>query len=228
MALSQRAKKIFLNPFVRRCPGCGSPEVGDSAVLCAWCSLRVYPDGERIVLGRPVLTAFRHSGIPRELILRLKFSGERVLASSLARLSLLSWRRVPEKGDTIVPVPSARRRLRERGYNQAALIAGAVAGATGARLEKILTRRPGESQIGLSGRERIENIRGQFTLSGPAVFSGRTWLIDDVMTTGATITEISAVLEDAGIRRIIPAVVCFRNTEDESIIQGKEVDDGGV
>lgn len=228
MAFSQRSKKIFLSLFTRRCPGCGSPLAADSPLLCSWCSLRVYPDGERIVKGRTVLTAFHHSGVPRELIIRLKFNGERRLASKLAELSLHYWRRIPARGDMIVPVPSSGSRLRKRGYNQTALIASAVARSTGSCYRNILSRRAGGSQIGLSGSERLQNIRGQFTMTGNVRKPVRTWLLDDVMTTGATVSECSAILEDAGIPTVIAAVVCFRKTEDESIIHGKEVCNGGV
>lgn len=227
MAVQQEPEKAFLNPFRKRCPGCGASMDGQRGLLCPWCAIRVYPSGSSFYRGREVLAAFLHSGVPREMIIRLKFNGERKLAAPLARLSLGGWRRRPRRGDTLVPVPSTGRRIRERGYNQAALLTGVIAAATGACTGRMLKRVRGETQVGLTARERKDNIRGNFVFTGHSVPGGRTWLIDDVMTTGATLFECIAVLEDTGIDDVIPAVVCFRKAGDESIIHGKEVEDGG-
>lgn len=197
-------------------------------VLCPWCSLRVYPDGERIVGGRRVLTAFHHSGVPREMIIRMKFYGERKLAGPLARLALASWRRTPVPGDAIVPVPSTGGRIRTRGYNQTDLLAAQLASLTGAEVRRLLKRRGGATQIGLGAGERTRNIRGAFTAVRARRPGGSIWLLDDVMTTGATMTECASVLEAALDAGVLPAAVCFRKPEDESIIQGKEVYHGGV
>ncbi len=227
MAVSQEPEYAFLNPFRKRCPGCGAALDVHRGLLCPWCSIRVYPVGRSFLRGRVVLVAFRHSGVPREMIIRLKFNGERKLAGPLARLSLDGWPMTPRRGDTLVPVPSTGKRIRERGYNQAALIAGHIAAATGASTGRMLKRIRGETQVGLTAGERKDNIRGNFVFSGFSGGSGRTWLIDDVMTTGATVSECLAVLEDAGLSEVVPAVVCFRKAGDESIIHGKEVDNGG-
>lgn len=228
MALFKRPKKALLSLFRGICPGCGASLETGGPLLCPWCAARVYPDGARIVRDKRVLTAFHHSGVPRELILRLKFSGERKLASVLAELSLSAWRRTPSRGDTIVPVPTTPGRIRKRGYNQAELVARSVAASTGAFCANLLRRERSGSQVGLSAGERAENIRGKFSIAAEPVKRGRTWLLDDVMTTGATILECIAVLENAGVEKPIAAVVCFRKPEDESMIQGKEVNHGGV
>jgi len=119
-------------------------------------------------------------------------------------------------------------RLRKRGYNQAALVASAVSRATGASFIQPLVRSGGESQIGVAGVARQGNVRGRFSVRSGTQCSGRVWLIDDVMTTGATITEIVSTMSDAGIRRVQPAVVCFRRIGEKSIIPGKEVNHAGV
>ena len=180
-----------------------------------------------------VLTGFLHSGVMREMILRFKFGGERHLGKELARLTLDSWAETPSMSDFLIPVPVSRKRFRERGYNQAALLAKAISRETGAVFENPLVRSSGESQIRVSGAERAENIRGKFSLSPGTTYKGRVWLIDDVMTTGATIAEIVSTLSDAGIHRVQPGVVCFRKISEESIIQSnmtsvdsQEVDHG--
>lgn len=228
MALSARPKKKLLSLFSRKCPGCGASIELGSSILCRWCALRVYPDGERIIHGKRILTGFHHSGVLREMILRLKFGGERKLAGIIAELAVTGWKAVPRRGDIVIPVPSTAGRMRQRGYNQTRLIAGRVASLTGAVCMNLLLRSRGESQVGLSAEDRSENIKGKFSFAGKRALPNRTWLIDDVMTTGATILECIAVLEDAGVKNLTPAVVCFRKPEDESIIQVKEVNHGGV
>gem|GEM_PF-1992602 len=188
----------------------------------------MFPDGSRFAGGTRVLTGFLHTGVVREMVLRLKYHGERHLSGKLAALALKSWEVSPVKGDTLIPVPSSRERLRKRGYNQAALLASAVAARTGAVSRNILVRERGESQTEISGARRIENVRGRFAMNGNHSFQGRVWLIDDVMTTGATITELVSTLSHHGIRDVLPAVVCFRKLAEESIIPGKEVDYAGV
>ncbi len=221
-------KQAFLRFFRGVCPGCGASVEPQGPVLCPWCAIRIYPDGERVIHGKSVLTGFHHAGIPRELIIRLKFGGERKLAPVIAALSIAAWRRVPGRGDVVIPVPTTSSRIRKRGYNQTELIARAVTKATGAVCVNLLRRKKGDSQVGLTAEERAANIRGKFYLSGRPEQPGRIWVLDDVMTTGATMLECIAVLEDAGVKEPAAAVVCFRKPEDESIIQGKEVIYGGV
>ncbi len=204
---------------MHRCIGCGSRLEPGTGRFCPWCLVRIYPDGARMAGGVSVLTGFLHSGVVREMILRLKFGGERHLAGHLARLALDSWEKIPSREDTVFPVPVSARRLRERGYNQSALLASAISRETGAVFKDLLVRAGGESQIRVSGPGRKENIRGKFTVLPETGSHGRFWLIDDVMTTGATITEIVSTLSDAGFRQVLPAVVCFRKIEVESIVR---------
>lgn len=219
MALLSESKKFFLSLLVHRCIGCGSRLEPGTGRFCPWCLVRIYPDGARMAGEINVLTGFLHAGVVREMILRLKFGGERHLAGHLARLALDSWENIPSKEDTVFPVPVSGRRQRERGYNQSALLASAVSRETGAAFKELLVRTGGESQIRVSGAGRAENIRGKFTVLPGAESAGRFWLIDDVMTTGATITEIVSTLSDAGFRQLQPAVVCFRKSEIESIVR---------
>jgi len=204
---------------VHRCIGCGSRLEPGAGRFCPWCLVRIYPDGIRAAGGIRVLTGFLHAGVVREMVLRLKFGGERHLAGHLARLALDSWERIPSREDTVFPVPVSGRRQRERGYNQSALLASAISRETGADFKELLVRTGGESQLRVSGPERRENIRGKFTVLPGMESSGRFWLIDDVMTTGATVTEIVSTLSDAGFRQVQPAVVCFRKIEVESIVR---------
>ncbi len=211
MALLSRPKETFLNLFVHRCAGCGSRITTDNTDFCSWCLVRMYPDGVRMAGTTEVFTGFFHSGVVREMVLRLKFGGERYLAGKLAKLALGSWEKIPEKGDFVFPVPASRSRFRSRGYNQAALLARSICKETGATLKSPIVRHDGQSQIKVSGVGRSKNIKGKFSISSKKVsYDGKIWLIDDVMTTGATITEILSVLSNGGIQQVQPAVICFR------------------
>lgn len=135
------------------------------------------------------------------LVQALKFRGELALAPFLADLLLKC---IPaRKVDCVVPVPLSPQRLRERGYNQSLEIARHVARATGARLEAELCERARDTpmQMDLPLAERARNVRGAFHC--PRLVAGATVaVLDDVMTTGATLDEIAATLKRAGAARV--------------------------
>jgi len=137
-------------------------------------------------------------------------------ARALAReLALRSARRVPrrraEPPDLVAPVPLHPRRLRERGFNPAALLARAAARALGAPLGfDVLARvRDTPSQTGLARTARLRNLRGAFR-AGRVPAGARVWLVDDVVTTGATIAEAAACLRRAGAASVVG--VCAART----------------
>jgi ComF family protein len=133
----------------------------------------------------------------------LKFRGRRRLASLLGREAARRW---VLSGDlwgaaALVPVPLSRKRRRERGYNQAALIARAVSRESGipirARILKKIRERP--PQAGLSREARRKNVAGVYRASLPPSLRGETLLlVDDVLTTGATADSASRALLAAG------------------------------
>lgn len=113
----------------------------------------------------------------------------------------------PPAGEAVlIPVPLTRSRLRARGFNQAALLAEALAGRwelpTAASLARLRDDRP---QRGLSATDRATNVRGAFVASGPP--AGTVWLVDDVCTTGATLSACARTLRRAGARHV--NAVCF-------------------
>ena len=134
------------------------------------------------------------------LVQALKFRGELALAPFLGSLLF----RNIESVDLVVPVPLSRERLRERGYNQAVEIARAA----GRPLELGLCTRERHTpqQADLPWSERQKNVRGAFActrrLDGKSVA-----VVDDVMTTGATLAEVAATLKAAGASRVVNWVV---------------------
>jgi predicted amidophosphoribosyltransferase len=104
--------------------------------------------------------------------------------------------------DAIVPVALHPRRLRERGFSPPAVLARAVAQEVGARFEPVLLERVRDtpSQTGLNRRDRRRNVANAFRARGLA--PQRVWLVDDVVTTGATLAAGGRALRRAGAREI--------------------------
>jgi len=103
--------------------------------------------------------------------------------------------------DVVVPVPLSPARLRLRGFNQAALLAEHVAPVVHAPLCDVLTRVERPSQRTLAATERLTNLRGAFACS-TRLDGARVLLVDDVVTTGATVSACADTLADAGASRI--------------------------
>ena len=107
--------------------------------------------------------------------------------------------------DLLIPVPLHARRLRERGFNQALLLAAEISQKTGIPCEKrlLLKSKPTVPQIHLSGREREKEIKGAFRVAHEDRIQKKViLLIDDVFTTGATVNECSKVLLASGAQRV--------------------------
>ena len=134
------------------------------------------------------------------LVQALKFRAELALAGVLA--SLLSRKISWEKVDFVVPVPLSPRRLAGRGYNQAAEIARRL-GRDRLELELCRRTREGPPQVELPFAERQRNVRGAFAVSGRSLRGASIAVVDDVMTTGATLDEIARTLKAAGAARVV-------------------------
>jgi len=137
------------------------------------------------------------------LVHALKFRGELALAPLLAGLLLERTRNA--SADCIVPVPLSRERLRERGYNQAVEIARHLGGRL--ELDACVRERDAPPQTGLDREARRRNVRGAFRCRRS--FAGeRVAVVDDVMTTGATLDELARALKGAGAASVVNWIVC--------------------
>ena len=123
-----------------------------------------------------------------------------VLAEPLAELMWASWRVAPITCDLFVPIPLHPARVRERGYNQSALLAQALGRRLGIPTAKDAVRRVRntKSQVGLSRSERLQNMSGAFVSLRNLAGAPHIVLIDDVCTTGATLEACAEVLIGAG------------------------------
>lgn len=137
------------------------------------------------------------------LVQSLKFRGELALAAVLA--SILSRKLAQENADCVVPVPLSSARLRQRGYNQAAEIARRL-GKGRVELGLCERGRDGRPQTELPFAERRRNVRGAFRVRR-AIAGATVAVVDDVMTTGATLDEIARTLKAAGAARVVNWVV---------------------
>jgi len=170
------------------------PFSSEYSMICGHCVKKAPPFSMVINYGL-------YEGVLAEAINLLKFHGLKRLSKPLGRL-LLSLD-LPEM-DGIVPVPLNIKRLRERGFNQSLLIAHGISKVKGVPLlmDILLKKKETPPQIGLSAKERLLNLKNSFEVKGN-IKGLRLFLVDDVMTTGATVTECSKDLMKAGSKEVI-------------------------
>jgi ComF family protein len=138
-------------------------------------------------------------GPARELVHALKYGGWRVAAGPMAGAMARSCAAKLAGVELLVPVPLGARRLRERGYNQAAVLARALGERVGARVdERALVRvRETRTQTTLGPAERWRNVQGAFAAAGD-LRGTNVAVVDDVLTTGATLAACAAALAAGG------------------------------
>jgi ComF family protein len=194
------------------CAGCGL----EGELFCARCRPALedrltHPGGVAIGLVAEIPVPLLQlewcspfTGPVRAALHALKYAGERRLAEPLGRALATRWRHAGAGGDLIVPVPIHAGRARERGYDQAVLLAEIAARELELRFAPILERhRPTERQFDLDRGARAGNVTGAFRLAAGAradrPLEGR-WvvLVDDVVTTGSTLIACAATLLEAG------------------------------
>ncbi len=145
----------------------------------------------------------------RSVLHRGKYGGDRDALEALGSLTAARLDRVPSAApDAVVPVPLGPRRRRQRGYNQAEVLARVVASARGVRTIEGLRRiRETPPQIARDEGPRRLNVAGSFAWHGSPLDGARLWLVDDVLTTGATLEAAGSALVAAGAGRIDAIVV---------------------
>jgi len=176
------------------CKICATPLVSEYSTFCSEC-IKDKPPFSR------VLNYGIYSDALAEAIHLMKFSGLRRLANPLGKL-LLNLE-IP-KCDGIVPVPLSKKGLKAREFNQTLLMARVIAKGLKISLyiDMLFKRKDTPPQIGLNAKERIKNLKGAFETNG-GINNLRLLLLDDVMTTGATVRECSKTLVRAGAKEVI-------------------------
>jgi predicted amidophosphoribosyltransferase len=193
MGLVHRVSRTVAPPF---CWACGADaEAGPLCTGCRW-SLRWLGPEPVVLNGLPVWAPVAYEGPARALVSGLKYRGAAGLAAPLAACAKPGTLAPPA---VLVPVPLHPPRLRRRGFNQAERLAVELGRRTGARHVTCLRRRgPGQRQVGRGREERLA--------SGPVVevvpraqLPARAVIVDDVVTTGATVAACAAALGAAGV-----------------------------
>jgi ComF family protein len=213
------------------CPACRELVGGENG-LCAGCWARlsfiappycerlgipfVYDPGPGILSMEAIAdppayararAAVRYDGVARALVHALKYGDRLDLAPTIGRWMAQAGRPLLDEADGLVPVPLHWRRLWARRFNQSATLAGVIAQASGVPvLHDALKRvRATPQQVGLSRSERASNVQGAFRVPADgkaAVLGKRLVLVDDVLTTGATVDTCARVLLRAGARSV--------------------------
>jgi len=207
---------------IHLCDGCREKIIPVSSPLCLICGLPFATEngsdhtcGQCLTTRRPFTgarAAARFEGPLQELIHRFKYGKKVHLSRPLGLLTAAALGDVPPafSADFIVPVPLHRTRLRERGFNQSQLIGRVLAKSwkiplSVNNLRRIRWTTP---QTGLSAAERERNIRGAFSVARPDRFiDKRLLLVDDVYTTGSTVTECAKTLCRYGAKEVYVVTV---------------------
>ncbi len=202
------------------CPDCWESSVRIERPFCSLCGK---PHQRMIGLGalsnypckecreRPnrhiqrIWGAAQYDGAVGAAIRLYKFRSKARLAQPLAEIMVAFAEMEMDfnQYDCLTPVPLYPTRLRERGFNQSLLLAGALSDAFGVETNQSLVRiRPTRAQSRLKTEERAMNVRGAFAVTDDAFKGKRVLLIDDVITTGGTITECARAMKRAGAKSV--------------------------
>jgi ComF family protein len=205
--------------FPRRCIGCGAQ--GESA--CIRCLSSVPIASKNGTVDADIISVFDYRDpVMRKAIWCLKYQRNRTIAKNLGRM--LYEYLIDDLGERetlshfiepiLMPIPSAKKRVRARGFNQAELLARAITAHDKENHLELLTDaiikiRNTIPQARIRNRgERLRNLRGAFAVTKPERIRRRNIiLIDDVATTGATIAEAKKVLKKAGAKKVIGLTV---------------------
>jgi len=180
------------------CAVCGYP--ARPSRPCGWC--RSSAHGLQPLVG--LRSAAFFGGPLQKALHRLKYSRDLALADDLAVELARAWQVFALPADLVAPVPLSAPRQRERGYNQAGLLARAFAELCGLPFQPEAAERVRDtaSQVGLSAEARRANVQGAFVADRQLAAGQRVLLVDDVCTTGATLAACGEALATAGAAEI--------------------------
>ncbi len=215
--------------FPHVCVGCGTDAIGKSAVLCVRCLHRLPVTNfhqhaenpvEKIFRGRiPVFAAssflyFSKDSLVQRLLHQLKYKGNKELGRVLGRMMGAVLNESPHIGaiDLLVPLPLHPAKEKKRGYNQALVLCEGMAEAMGVPVcaEAVGKALQTESQTHKNRIDRWQNMEGRFILKDPSVLRGKhVLLVDDVVTTGATLEACGSELWHGGIDSLSIATLAY-------------------
>lgn len=157
---------------------------------------------------RRVLVSMHYDGLPKELLHHAKYERARSGISEMAEI-MASLPQLLPPNVLLVPVPTATSRVRQRGYDQAMVLARELSASSGVARGDLLARIGQAHQVGAGRKERLEHLRGAFRVLKPKEVAGKhIVLVDDVLTTGATLETAARVLKKSGARKVDAIVFC--------------------
>lgn len=180
---------FITKPYCYKCSNPFNFE-NDEKALCGYCIMNE-PKYDQ------ALSILKYDDYSKKLIHKFKYNDQLHILDYLSRLMLNLGHELIEKSDIIVPVAMHKQKLLKRGFNQSALLAAKIAQKTKLQYipDLLIKQHNKASQAGLERKERLKNIQGNFQLNKDFDIKGkRIILIDDVITTGATVNECCKML----------------------------------
>lgn len=217
-ALKRVAQVIAESLFPVMCCGC----MKDGYIICPDCEERIpirsfNESWERLryqqYVDRCSIVSWYEVEVLKQLIHMAKYHNSKDSLAVLGRLLVLFWNKagmetILPKGSVIVPVPLHRRKQLSRGYNQSVVLARFLASELALLVDEslVVRKKYTKSQVGLHAQKRHQNIANAFSVIRERV-PQNVLLIDDVVTTGATLDEIARVLKAAGVQQVFAIVL---------------------
>lgn len=196
-----------------KCVFCGKLLADRETDLCAKCRAEAPAVGEHIKRGecyRECYGVYYYEGRVKESLRRFKFGGKACYAEAYGRLIAMELLRQRAEFDVLTWVPIGKKRARERGYHQTMLMAQAVARELGVEAVQTLKKiKDNPAQSGLhSTAARKQNVAGVYEVTQAERFAGKTvLLIDDIITSGATLSEAARTLQRGGAGCVVCATL---------------------
>lgn len=221
-------KDLFSLMYPYTCELCNDGLVQGENQICTRCNFRLpkFRNHHESYSFLPVLVGahlysfvfsyikYYKKGLGQKLLQKIKYGNKPDLAFSIGYRLGIEFIPPESAFDIIIPVPLHRKKLRKRGYNQSDYIARGISEATGITFSTKIIRRiiNNSSQTNKTREERIQNVEGIFQIKdSEKLISKRILLVDDVITTGATLFACSEVFEKAGAHVIGVASIALAN-----------------